>query len=169
MTAVAAVAGDGAREVLGFKDEHGVAKSRACYAGAREAEQLEGERLSRLANLAVQDAREAKRAIPRICVWGANRIATRLGFLLAELGWHDAFIIDNAKSKIGTRLEGFDSPVQPPVFTDTERGRWIFLLCAADWNDDIAAQIKAMELEDCLVISATDPTIKLYFDHRRKK
>lgn len=108
------------------------------------------------ADVAKQALAEAvKRDIRKseIVIWGANEIATAIGYSLSLIVNEVVVkLVDNADSKIGMSHPGYVEPVRHPVFLAEDELFRIFVLCSRNWNSEIASQIKQMGLENFTII-----------------
>lgn len=92
-----------------------------------------------------------------VIVWGANEIATAIGRSLRRASQTlTVRIVDNSDSKAGLPHTGFDSVIERPVFSDGSQNDLIFILCSRNWNQQIAHQIKALDIKAVQIIDGTD-------------
>jgi len=96
----------------------------------------------------------------KIFVWGANPIATDIGNKLQENGFQHAEIVDNGESKIGSMHLGFANSIMRPEFDTNDKGKKIFLLCAPDWNKEIAEQIEGYGLSNIEIVFVLDTDLR---------
>lgn len=110
----------------------------------------------RTAKHIIQTAQRSGQAC-EIVVWGANEIATAIGYSLRMLDQHLPIrIVDNSDSKVGLPHEGFDRPIGSANFGEGSSANLIFVLCSRNWNRQIEQQIINTGVNPLLVIDGTD-------------
>lgn len=136
----------------------------ASYAQGREL-------LSRATSSLVTSAQLAAKAIEVECLsvhisfFGANQTASEISAHLRPLLKGRAVTVlpfDNSDVKVGTLLEGFETPVSKPVAAKfPSEALHIFIICSRGWTQIIAEQIRNFRLPRTLLINGAAGEILL--------
>lgn len=122
-----------------------VAKAKGAYEFAAELDRRESRAFGAFVASALREAADRGTREPRFVCWGANSFATKVAQeLVRQRPGCDPILVDGSPQKAGLFHEGFESAVRAPVSLREAGEGLIFFLCSPSWNEEIAAQVKAM-------------------------
>jgi SAM-dependent methyltransferase len=94
-----------------------------------------------------------------LIAWGANQIATEIGFAARAAGIEGCFVVDQSSSKLGHFHDGFETAIRAPQFAADQNRHRVFVICSEAWHDDIRHKIESMMLSGISVYSLFGRTL----------